>query len=185
MWYYDDTLYTLYSLYTLYTLVPYPGFIHWYIYSYICIHAHVPCIIMDVSTASAASPAHTSIQKGGGASRRLHKGRGGASRRPPLCGFLSGWMCVGWWSSRCDGNIHKYAWNMRMYAYITIYSIMSTKIQALGSLKTPFDIVFDTLFNRGYHPIQPLQNVRFYKYGHNWGVGSQICPKCSHLWKWS
>ena len=56
---------------------------------------------------------------------------------------------------------------MRMYAYIAIYSIKSTKIQALGSLKIPFDIVFDALFNRGYDPIQPLQNVRIYKYGHN------------------
>ena len=36
---------------------------------------------------------------------------------PPFRGFLYGWMCVGWWGSRCDGNIHKYAWNMRMYAY--------------------------------------------------------------------
>ena len=29
------------------------------IYSHICIHAHVSCIFMDVSIASAASPAHT------------------------------------------------------------------------------------------------------------------------------
>ena len=37
----------------------------------ICIHAHVSCIFMDVSIASAASPAHTHPSiKGGGASRR-------------------------------------------------------------------------------------------------------------------
>ena len=45
--------------------------------------------------------------------------------------------------------------------------IKSTKIQAFCTLRTPFDIVFNALFNRGSHPIQPLQNVRFYKYGHN------------------
>ena len=60
-----------------------------------------------------------------------------------------------------------------VYTMYTLYyhktRIKSTKIQALGTLKIPFDIVFDALFNRGYHPIQPLQNVRFYKYGHNSG----------------
>ena len=78
---------------------------------------------------------------------------------------------------------------MRMYAYIAIYTIVwnqgmepvytvytvntvytmyhhntrikSTKIQALGTLKIPFDIVVDALFNRGYHPIQLLQKCRF------------------------
>ena len=54
---------------------------------------------------------------------------------------------------------------MHMYAYIAIYNIKSTKIQALGTLKIPFDIVFYALFNHGYHSVQELQNVRFYKYG--------------------
>ena len=40
--------------------------------------------------------------------------------------------------------------------------IESTKIQTLCTLKISFDIVFDDLFNRGYHPIQPLQNVRIH-----------------------
>ena len=101
------------------TPTPTPRYI---IYSYICIHARVSCIFMDVSTASAASPAHTHPSRKEptkgvcGAKIRLSPCRGGAKRRP-----LSGWMCVGWWGSRCGGNIHKYAWNMRMYAYIAIY----------------------------------------------------------------
>ena len=45
----------------------------------------------------------------------------------------------------------------------------STKIQAFCTLRGPFDIVFYALFNHGYHPVQELQNVRFYKYGHNSG----------------
>ena len=44
-----------------------------------------------------------------------------------LCGFLSGWMCVGWWGSRCDENIHKYAWNMRMYACRSKFIGLSSK----------------------------------------------------------
>ena len=66
-----------------------------------------------------------------------------------------------------------------MYTVYTVYTvytmyyrntcIMSTKIEACCTLRRPFDIVVDTLFNRGCHPIQPLQNVRFYKYGHNSG----------------
>ena len=38
---------------------------------------------------------------------------------------------------------------------------MSTKMQAFCTLRTPFDISSNALFNHGYHPIQPLQNVRF------------------------
>ena len=37
--------------------------------------------------------------------------------------------------------------------------VKSTKTQALCTLRISFDIVFDALFNRGCHPIQPLQNV--------------------------
>ena len=88
MRYYDGILYTLYSLYTLYTMVPYPGSIpsYIYIYSYICIHAHVSCIFMDVSTASAASPAHT------------HPSRKGAALRaasPFMDSFLDGRVWAG------------------------------------------------------------------------------------------
>ena len=57
------------------------------------------------------------------------------------------------------------------YNVQNVYNIFITltKIQPFCILRIPFDIVFDALFNRGYHPIQPLQNVRFYKYGHNSG----------------
>ena len=54
-----------------------------------------------------------------------------------------------------------------MYYYNT--RIKSTKTQALCTLKISFDIVFDALFDRGCHPIQPLPNICFYKYGHNSG----------------
>ena len=33
--------------------------------------------------------------------------------------------------------------------------IISTKIHPCCTLRTPSDIVFDSLFNHGYHPIQP------------------------------
>ena len=63
-----------------------------------------------------------------------------------------------------------------VYTVNTVYTIhhrnthlKSPKFQALGTLKIPFNIVFDALFNRGYHPIQPLLNTCFYRYGHNWG----------------
>ena len=68
-----------------------------YIYSYICIHAHVSCIFMDVSIASAASPAHTHPSR-----KESTKGGAARSAASPLCGGgakrrpLSGWMCVGW-----------------------------------------------------------------------------------------
>ena len=48
-----------------------------------------------------------------------------------------------------------------------ICSMMSTKIQACCTLRKPFDIVFNVLFNRGCHPIQPLKNTCSYEYGDN------------------
>jgi hypothetical protein len=49
--------------------------------------------------------------------------------------------------------------------YVEVYYhntlIKSTKIEACCTLRIPFDIVFNALFNRGYHPIQPLQKCMF------------------------
>ena len=57
-----------------------------YIYSYICIHAHVSCIFMDVSIASAASPAHTHPS-------RKESTKGGAARS--AAPFLDGCVWAG------------------------------------------------------------------------------------------
>ena len=43
------------------------------------------------------------------------------------------------------------------------------KIQPLCTLRTPFDLVFNDIFNHGYHPIQPSHKYMFYKYAHNSG----------------
>ena len=64
-----------------------------------------------------------------------------------------------------------------MYTVNTVYTmhhhsnlIKSTKIQALGTLKIPFDIVFDALFPTvGITQINLYTNVIFYNYGHNSG----------------
>ena len=54
--------------------------------------------------------------------------------------------------------------------YHTNMLITLTKNQACCTLRIPFDIVVDALFNRGCHPIQPLQkNICFYKSGRNSG----------------
>ena len=69
---------------------PYPR----YIYIYIELYMHTCACFMHIHGCfhriCCLTSRHTSIQKGGGASR---------------------------WGSRCDGNIHTDAWKMRMYAY--------------------------------------------------------------------
>ena len=49
----------------------------------------------------------------------------------------------------------------RVEVYYHNTCIKSTKIEAFCTLRIPFDIVFNALFNRGYHPIQPLQKYMF------------------------
>ena len=61
-------------------------YIYIYMYSYICIHAHVSCIFMDVSIASAASPAHTHPS-------RKESTKGGAARS--AASFLDGCVWAG------------------------------------------------------------------------------------------
>ena len=61
----------------------------------------------------------TPIHKGGGASRRLHKGGRPPSAAAPLCGFLYGWVCGGWGGSRRGRNTRKCAQNMHMHAHST------------------------------------------------------------------
>ena len=39
--------------------------------------------------------------------------------------------------------------------------MMLTKLQPFCTWRTPSDIVFDALFNHGYHPIQPLNKYVF------------------------
>ena len=52
-----------------------------------------------------------------------------------------------------------------VYKVYTVYyhntRIKSTKIQALCTLQISLDIVFDALFDRACHPIQPLQKYKF------------------------
>ena len=53
-----------------------------------------------------------------------------------------------------------------MYRMYTIYCqntcMMSTKIEAFYTLRIPFDIDFNTLFNSDYHSIQRLQTCHFF-----------------------
>ena len=68
-------------------------------------------------------------------------------------------------------NVYSVHYVYNVYNIHNVYNIIITltKIKAFCTVRTPFGIVFDALFNRGYHQIQPLQNICFYKYGHNSG----------------
>ena len=58
-----------------------------------CIHAHVSCIFMDVSIASAASPPHTHPSRKGSALRAAST-KGGRRFAPPPPLWIPFWMDV-------------------------------------------------------------------------------------------
>ena len=113
--------YIVYTVFTVYTV--YNGSIPWFhtfVYIYIAIYAYMrmfhaylwmfpPHLLPHQLT---HFHPERNPQRGGRREAPPPFGGGGAQRRS-----IYGWMCVGWWGSRCNGNIHKYTWNMRMYTY--------------------------------------------------------------------
>ena len=118
-----------------------------YIYIYIAIYAYMRMfhayLWMFPPHLLPHQPTHIHPERGRRFAPPPQRGGRRFALPPPL--WIPFWMDV--CGSRCDGNIHKYAWNMRMYAYIAIYT---------------YPYIYISIY-----PWDPKWS--HFEYGHNWG----------------